>query len=232
LTSSARITGGRAEGPTSGGTEVILYGTGLGWVETVEFGTGNNKAYSPATIVSGGDTNQFALRVISPAVRSAGRVNIRITTAAGKQAVLQNGFTYTGRDSGIFALLLGLGMALTGMFAGGKGGDGGCFIATAAYGTSMQGEIDVLRSVRDTYLLDNAVGTAFVDAYYRVSPFIAVAVAKSPVLAALVRVALTPVIVVSKMLLALPHMSAGLGLLAMAGVMLRRLTRKAKTRKA
>ncbi len=234
LTSSVKADGGRAQGPISGGTEVILYGNGLGWVETVEFGTdrGNNKAYTPAIIVSGGDINQFALRVVSPAVRSSGRVDIRITTAAGKQAVLENGFTYTGRDEGPLALLLGLGMALIGLFAGGKGGDGGCFIATAAYGSSMQGEIDVLRSVRDTYLLDNALGAAFVDAYYRVSPFIAVAVAKSPVLAALVRVALTPVIVLSKLLLALPHTSAGLGLLALAGVMLRKLHRKAKMRKA
>ncbi len=229
LTSSTNADGGPAEGPTEGGTEVILYGTGLGWVETVEFGT-DGKAFTPATIISGGDTNEFALRVLSPEVNSAGVVDIRITTAAGKQAVLEDGFTYTGGGQGILALLLGLGLALIGLFAGGDSGDGGCFIATAAYGTSMEAEIDVLRSVRDTYLLDNAVGTAFVDAYYRVSPYIAVYVAKSPVLAAMVRVALTPVIAVSKLVLAMPHVSAGLGLLAIAGAMLRKLQRK--TRKA
>ena len=229
LTSSTNADGGPAEGPIEGGTEVILYGTGLGWVETVEFGT-DGKAFTPATIISGGDTNEFALRVLSPEVNSAGVVDIRITTAAGKQAVLEDGFTYTGGGQGILALLLGLGLALIGLFAGGDSGDGGCFIATAAYGTSMEAEIDVLRSVRDTYLLDNAVGTAFVDAYYRVSPYIAVYVAKSPVLAAMVRVALTPVIAVSKLVLAMPHVTAGLGLLAIAGAMLRKLQRK--TRKA
>ncbi len=229
LTSATNADGGPAEGPIEGGTEVIIYGTGLGWVETVEFGT-DGKAFTPATIISGGDTNEFALRVLSPQVNSAGLVDIRVTTAAGKQAVLADGFNYTGGGGqGILGLLLGLGLALLGLFAGGDSGDGGaCFIATAAYGTSIEGDIDVLRNVRDTYLLDSALGTAFVDGYYRVSPYVAVYVAKCPFLAALVRMALVPVIAVSKLVLAMPHLTAGLGILAMAGVVLRRMRRKVR----
>ena len=36
---------------------------------------------------------------------------------------------------------------------------GGCFIATAAYGTPMAGDIEILRQFRDEYLLTNPVGT-------------------------------------------------------------------------
>jgi hypothetical protein len=79
-----------------------------------------------------------------------------------------------------------------------------CFIATAAYGTPMAAEIDTLRDLRDTFMLNNAAGTAFVDMYYRVSPTFAAVVAKSPVLAAVVRVMLTPVVWLARIMLAAP----------------------------
>ena len=91
---------------------------------------------------------------------------------------------------------------------GGVGGSGGydpCFIATAAYGTPFAGEIDTLRAVRDTYLLNSAVGAAFVDGYYHVSPPIADVVARHPMLAAGVRVMLVPVILISRLTLAMPY---------------------------
>ena len=88
--------------------------------------------------------------------------------------------------------------------AGGSGSTGPCFIATAAYGTPMADEIVVLRNFRDAYLLNNAVGTAFVDAYYRVSPSIAEVVADHPTAAQAVRVALVPAIALSRIALASP----------------------------
>ena len=45
-----------------------------------------------------------------------------------------------------------------------------CFIATAAYGTSLHGDIDVLRDFRDEYLIPNPAGRAFVNIYYNTSP--------------------------------------------------------------
>jgi PKD repeat protein len=81
---------------------------------------------------------------------------------------------------------------------------GPCFIATAAYGTPLGGDIDALRAVRDRFLLDSTLGTAFVDAYYRVSPPIADAVAAHPALATLVRLMLAPVIWMSRLALAAP----------------------------
>jgi len=108
--------------------------------------------------------------------------------------------------------------------AGGVGGSGGfdpCFIATAAYGTPMAAQIDVLRAFRDTYLLDNALGTAFVDCYYRFSPFLADLVAQHPWLAAAMRVLLTPVILMAHLSLSMPHVAAAVVLAIGAKLMLR-----------
>ena len=48
-----------------------------------------------------------------------------------------------------------------------------CFIATAAYGTALHEDIDVLRDFRDEYLMHNPAGRAFVKIYYNMSPPIA-----------------------------------------------------------
>ena len=49
----------------------------------------------------------------------------------------------------------------------------GCFIATAAYGTSLHEDIDVLRDFRDEYLMTNQIGRALTELYYSTSPPIA-----------------------------------------------------------
>ncbi len=76
--------------------------------------------------------------------------------------------------------------------AGSGGSGGGCFIATAAYGTPLASELDALRSIRDRALLTSSAGGAFVDAYYRSSPAIAAWIAHRPAARAAVRVALLP----------------------------------------
>jgi len=72
-----------------------------------------------------------------------------------------------------------------------------CFIATAAYGTPMAGEIEILREFRDGYLLTNAVGRALVDLYYRVSPPIAEFITEHPRLKPVVRAGLVPTVAMS-----------------------------------
>jgi hypothetical protein len=62
-----------------------------------------------------------------------------------------------------------------------------CFIATAAYGTETASQLDILRDFRDQVLLENALGSRFVAAYYRVSPPVADFIAKSDFLRAVVR---------------------------------------------
>lgn len=64
---------------------------------------------------------------------------------------------------------------------------GGCFIATAAYGTPMAKQIDVLREFRDVVLLESTTGSQFVALYYRLSPPVADFISANSFLRTLVR---------------------------------------------
>ncbi|TNF31438.1 MAG: hypothetical protein EP329_12300 [Deltaproteobacteria bacterium] len=84
---------------------------------------------------------------------------------------------------------------------GGTDPGGYCFIATAAWGTPMAGELDTLRHFRDDVLMQSAGGRAFVAEYYRWGRFAAAWIADKPVLRAVARVFLTPLIWIAKLML-------------------------------
>jgi len=71
---------------------------------------------------------------------------------------------------------------------------GGCFIATAAFGSPFQRHVRVLRKFRDRYLLPSMIGKQFVKVYYHYSPPVADIIAEHYSLKAVVRVALLPVV--------------------------------------
>ena len=64
---------------------------------------------------------------------------------------------------------------------------GNCFIATAAYGTSMCEELNMLRRFRDETLLNTLYGKAFVATYYKVGPKVARLISRHELLRTAVR---------------------------------------------
>jgi K319L-like, PKD domain len=77
---------------------------------------------------------------------------------------------------------------------GGGGGGGGCFIATAAYGSLLEPHVNILRELRDRFLIESSIGKAFANLYYKYSPPIADFIAKHEILQAAVRLSLLPLI--------------------------------------
>ena len=95
-----------------------------------------------------------------------------------------------------------------------------CFIATAAYGSPMAKEIEILREFRDEYLLTNPQGEALVDFYYKVSPPLAQFITENPSLKPIVRVGLLPAVAISAVAVnTTPAVKTAIvGLLALASV--------------
>jgi len=91
------------------------------------------------------------------------------------------------------------------------GKSGGCFIATAAYGSYLHPKVAKLRSFRDRRLLTNAPGRLFVSLYYRLSPPLARVIGEHEWLRGAVRGLLVPLI------LSVEHPAGALALLSLSG---------------
>lgn len=81
---------------------------------------------------------------------------------------------------------------------GGGSGGGGCFIATATFGTPMAKEVAILIMFKDRYLLNNKLGYNLVRFYYKVSPPIARYIKRREWARNAVRILLQPVVWVAK----------------------------------
>jgi hypothetical protein len=74
----------------------------------------------------------------------------------------------------------------------------GCFIATAAYGSPLAKQIDVLRRLRDQKLLKSPLGQIAVAAYYSLSPPIAAAISTDDRLRSGARALVEPIVRVAR----------------------------------
>jgi len=198
---------------TAGNEDVVITSPrgGLAYVDRIELlnlEAGIDEVVRPKSIA--GQTEGL-LNFKTPKVEKTGIVDILIYLSSQPTVpavILDNAMMYY-RNPVVLDnwVLIPVGMLLTtlGFVAGGNSGGGGpCFIATAAYGTPMAEEIDILRQFRDQYLLTNAVGTAFVDLYYNISPPLANWIAHHPLFAFLTRCLLTPIVWLSKLAIYYP----------------------------
>lgn len=127
----------------------------------------NGTQVSPTTILSTNDTNGAYVQVTSTMQAPTGATHLRIRLLG------------TGWNGGAEVRFDDIG------FYPPTGGY--CFIATAAYGTETASQLNILRDFRDQVLLENALGSRFVEVYYKLSPPVADFIAKSDFLRAIVR---------------------------------------------
>ena len=75
---------------------------------------------------------------------------------------------------------------------------GGCLIATAAYGSEMAPQVQLLREIRDNQLMNTEAGSAFMgtfnEMYYSFSPYIADMERENPMFKEIVKAGLTPML--------------------------------------
>ena len=132
-------------------------------------GANATKQLSSTTMLSATDTNgayvQRAINILAPICTTHARIRLLATDWI-------DGAEIRFDEIGLFFVT------------------GYCFIATAAYGTETASELDILRDFRDQVLLQNALGSRLVEAYYKVSPPVADFIARNDFLRAVVREAL------------------------------------------
>ena len=75
---------------------------------------------------------------------------------------------------------------------------GGCLIATAAYGSELAPQVQLLREIRDIKVMSATSGATFMSGfnqlYYLISPYVADYQRENPVFKELVRMAITPLV--------------------------------------
>ena len=84
------------------------------------------------------------------------------------------------------------------MSEGGPDEGGGCLIATAAYGSEMAPQVQLLREIRDNQLMNTESGKSFMgtfnEMYYSFSPYIADMERENPMFKEIVKAGLTPML--------------------------------------
>ncbi|HEY2748542.1 MAG TPA: CFI-box-CTERM domain-containing protein, partial [Polyangia bacterium] len=106
------------------------------------------------------------------------------------------------------------------------GGPGGCFIATAAFGSYENRWVYVLRDFRDQVLLEHGFGRAFVEWYYAHSPGPAAWIAEHDGVRAVTRLFLAPLIAAAWFWLYVPPLQKALVLLVVLALVFRKRIRR------
>jgi len=154
----------------TGGTVPIVWSVSGGLPSGLVFNTGTG-------VISGTPTNSGVTDLSITAQDATGAKDTKSLTIS-----VNGSTTGTGATGGAVGT------------ASASGSGGGCFIATAAYGSYLDPHVMVLRHFRDNVLLQSDLGTAFVKFYYKHSPPIADYIAQYDTLRVLMRFALTPLI--------------------------------------
>ena len=154
---------------------------------------------SSFNVWGGGLDNSFELSPASPVAISLGageteQFVFSTNWAEGPNDDYSVAWSVEVRDSVLFDPILP--NRVSGSWKGDveEAGGGGCFIASAAYGSPLDDRVVVLRTFRDEILMKSSIGREFVAIYYRFSPPVARKIGESDTLKAIVRLGLYPAI--------------------------------------
>ncbi len=186
---------------------------GLAYVDRIVIKNPNTGSQLSIAVKDERGVDEGKLKFKTPPSSESGIMDILLYTRGNPSipvAVLSNTLIYPEEPVSLDYLWLiptGLSFIIFGALGGGIDGGGPCFIATAVYGTPLAKEINVLRAIRDQYMLTNPIGTAFVEFYYSISPPIAEFIAHHPSIAIPVRIILTILVTVGRILLISPYLT-------------------------
>ena len=172
----------------------------LGWTD--DDNSGDSVTYNVYWQEGSGLTNPSAFSTLGLTALSydiAENVENSITYSVGISAVdgADNESTLSNTESAAPAPSTDFWEAY--QLAGGTDTGGFCFVATAAYGSPMAGNLGPLRAFRDQVLMRSELGRSLVASYYRWGRFAAAFMADKPALRAVVRGLLVPLVWVASL---------------------------------
>ncbi|MEE8388534.1 MAG: CFI-box-CTERM domain-containing protein [Acidiferrobacterales bacterium] len=202
----ANNTDASSEAPDCGGASITSLGNNIvGNILGCSIGgtQSNDQTGDPllaALADNGGPTLTHALNTGSIAI-DAGNQNIPDGNAPNCETTDQRGFSRpVDGDSDLVAYCDIGAYELDPNSSGTPITGGGCYIATAAYGTGMEKDVVTLRRFRDRYLLSNEPGKLFTELYYKLSPPVATRISSSNTLREWARASLIPLVSLGRIL--------------------------------